>query len=180
MEFNFDKFTLQIDDYFVMESSSLIVIRMAVPPDFFHSELKPFIYDHQKDESQFEYHIDNQEFFGRFGQLTFDKLGNIQLFITTKILEKPNPHTLTSMVVSRYSAEYVNLVKVVKSHEQNFNQLLSILVNQNIVSDQELSNFNFPLELKEISDFNREVEDLSTFLEENHRTILEIKNNAND
>lgn len=168
----FENVSLKIDNYAKLEN----VIAFDLKTDMETLEnLYQFMRTHIEDENSFSYKVNDESFFGRFGQFVYDKNGNIRFFLTTDPVEK-DKNDWPSQLVSRKEPLFINTVKVLSNLESRFNTLVDLLLSKKIIDPSDLKDMKPYLTIQENSvRLLNEVESLQTYLEENGQTLEEIK-----
>lgn len=168
----FENFSLKIDNYAKLEN----VIAFDLKTDMETLEnLYQFMRTHIQDENSFSYKVNDEFFFGRFGQFVYDRNGNIRFFLTTEPVEKDKSDWLLNLV-SKQEPLFINTVKVLSNLESRFNTLVELLISKEVIDPNDLKTMEPYLTVQENSvRLLNEVENLPNYLEENGKTLEEIK-----
>ena len=132
-------------------------------------QLKLFIpYYHDSLDSDFlEISVDGENVRGRFGQMIYDKNGNIRLYFVTDLEtdEAPTPNN---------NVEEYNLKNVVVAQEKRINKIVDILKEKGLIDEvQAKSLASYFTISKNQPDMGKEVPNLPLYLKETHNTLDE-------
>ncbi len=147
---------------------------LKLPKSVDIDELISFKDEHIEDQDAFDYSYDGKKYHGRFGQMLFDKHGNIRLYLTTKETEHSKKDD-SSFIIYSDNVSYYNLLKTVKNQAKNIEILKELLVRKNVLSLDEASQIesHIPFHGNNLYMFN-ELSDLPAYLHETHNEIEEI------
>ena len=133
------------------------------------NQLKPFVsyYHDSLDSDFFDISVDGESIHGRFGQMIYDKDGNIRLYFVTDLESDEAP------VLSNDTKAY-NLKNVVVAQEKRINKIVDILVEKNLIEESQVEALASYFTIsKDQPDMYKEVPNLPLYLKETHSTLDE-------
>lgn len=170
--------TISVTDYHIVDD----IISVDFQLNFVHfmNDIYPLI--SEKNEDHFNFSLDANEFYGRFGNFYYDQNGNVRLYLVngTKFDDEYDPKALSSMVLTENMAEYHNALLLLNDYNDKINGLISLLRSKGILNDEEYSFENVLSSQQKNIDIKHEVFDLNDFLKKTHSTLNEIKNESDD
>lgn len=174
-ELNFSQFRIKIVDYYIDDTNDFVGFDLSLNPGD-ASEILKFVEPYRKEHKIIEYYIDENRYNGNFGNFIYDSKGNARLWMTTKPTNKPSTDTLTSMVVTKNSVPYYNLLRAFVDLEKRFNMLTDLLKGKDIITQEEMKNIGYYLSPKDEGvEINSEVKDLKEYLEDTDDTLDSIR-----
>lgn len=170
----FDSFELPVNEY--LHDGIFIGCDLKIEQGTLFDKLLPFLNQYSKDRYPLQISINDDSFEGYLGNYTFDKKGNVRIWLAKEYIEDNNKKTLSELAVHRYGVQYQNVLKYVKQHEIKLNNLVELLKTKDVLTDLEskdlLSEFHF---MDNDIDFNHEVTDLPSFLKDINDRLEDIK-----
>lgn len=169
----FEKFELDVIDY--LYDDIYVGCDIKMDPNYLINEFLPYVHEYIEKRYPLEISIADDSFEGYLGNYTFDTKGNVRLWLVKEYIET-SKNKLTDMTVSRYSVQYLNLVKYVRQHEVKINKLVKLLKSKNVIDESEAQMFNSDFQIFEDDiDFNHEVTDLNEFLSYTDERLNDIR-----
>lgn len=180
-ELKFAQFKIEIYDHYIDQINGFVGFDLLLKSDD-ASEIMKFIEDFHVDKNEnqvIEYYIDEDRYKGNMGNFIYDSQGNARLWMTTKPTDKPSTGALSSMVVTKRSVPYYNLLRAFVDLEKRFNTLTDLLKEKNILTQEEVENIGYYLTPRQEGiNINHEVKDLKKYLEDTEDTLESIRLNS--